>query len=763
MVFSFIYDHYGTFRDSDSDEYDPYDFLNDVWYGYDASDTDEYDSEDSDFIRMNEREKKRQIARDGRRQKAKDIQQTHAVQRQIAAVFQLSNDPGSYLSRLPHEMIFAILLSYCGFPDNDVRLAAKGFDKVGLRVRIGLPFSGKRRGGRHGTVVSGTVAGYDWKCDEHMVRLASGEDVQVQVDGIGRNGCHVEFGDASDDAVKIPSQLCEVTLDWIKEKFKQINVEINKMSLDKIIFPPLQGDTCQACKAKVSGKDEFGQNRQINCFIKFGLSSDDGRGIPVDKIWESGCHQREVYFYSFLYTMLSQFIAPECYYAHCDMECRQSVLLLQHLSESHSVGSHLGLTQPQLKQALLSLAVLHSSFWGTSGINELFADAGQGSVKHIATTPLHALTARLQAARSHLISALPSAKADFAFLFENVRFLYFHFATRPVTLTHSDVRPDHLFFPASARSPAVIVDWQRCQPGVAVRDVTTLLAAGCTSQKEDVHHRLITFYAKELNRSVVGRKYTASDAYADYQLYLLLHMLELAVFIDAVDAGSQRRRQDALKSLLRRVAGIVVAVRSFDLFREVVRREGGRRSDRMTRLAPRCYHQIAAVRRQMMYGLQKGKYFFGCPHFDFGEECTFFEWTTSTSEVQESGAPLCIVHREVASVRYSLKPATLGKAYYCCSADGEDQCRLFRWLEDGKDSNVAEADRATGGRVCRNWSQSGHCRFGARCYHVDSHTTINLPPRAKSTSADAVSQTKCRYWENGRSCPYGKCCRFAHV
>eukprot|EP00118_Oscarella_pearsei_P018985 m.198629 g.198629 ORF g.198629 m.198629 type:complete len:106 (+) comp39562_c0_seq18:161-478(+) len=81
MVFNFMYHFYGA--------------------DYDVWDHDVYDSDsDDDYyysMQKAKQEKQRRTARDGRRQKAEEMQQTHTVRQQLAVVFQLSKDTSSYL------------------------------------------------------------------------------------------------------------------------------------------------------------------------------------------------------------------------------------------------------------------------------------------------------------------------------------------------------------------------------------------------------------------------------------------------------------------------------------------------------------------------------------------------------------------------------------------------------------------------------------------------------------------------------------------
>eukprot|EP00118_Oscarella_pearsei_P019014 m.199159 g.199159 ORF g.199159 m.199159 type:complete len:755 (+) comp39566_c0_seq4:74-2338(+) len=715
----------------------------------DSDDEDEEDdSDEGESSLLDTREKQQAKARKSRQQKTKEIRRTRFIRHQLATVLQLSKDASSYLSLLPHEMITAVL-NLCDFPENDVRLMTSGFDKVGIRVRLFLPDC-------RGSFVRGRVSGYDGNHDKHSVKLVSGEVVQVQMDGIGRNRYRAVYDTCHVQLIKVPSQPREVTIEWLRKIFSKQNLAVKKLRTVEVTFSRLEGTTCLACAAEANCKSKSGRSRQINCFVKLGLISDDGRGISVKKMWESGCYEREVYFYSKLSKEIPLKISPECHYSHCEAESLQSVLVLEDLTVSYTKGNIAGLTPVQLRQALHSLAILHSSFWSNRALQTSF-DTAQGKMKHITSMPLLALSSGLEAALPHLLAALPSAELDFHFLLENVRFLYFRFAKRPVTLIHADVFPSHLFFPEATDSPAVIVDWQRCQPGISIRDVATVLATGCVDQPKAIHRSLIKFYVRKLE---VACDFDVVDVFDDYRLYLLLHMLELAVFLDIV-GSRQRQRQKALRKQLKLVADVVVAVRSFRFFRSAVVSDSSFTKVRYVIPVPTCRHGLDAVRTLLASGENKGRCFFGCPLFDVGKECGYFRWIESRNKGQETGAPVCIAHGKVAAIRFSLKLATLGKAFYCCSLQNKDQCDLFKWLEDGEGSSLKEPDEiAKSGKICHNWSKTGRCRFGDDCCYL--HTKANLPSDGPSRPTEALPERKCGFWARRRICPYGKRCHLAH-
>lgn len=121
---------------------------------------------------------------------------------------------------------------------------------------------------------------------------------------------------------------------------------------------------------------------------------------------------------------------------------------------------------------------------------------------------------------------------------------------------------------------------------------------------------------------------------------------------------------------------------------------------------------------------------------------------------------------------------------------------LFVFVE----RNASKPSSGHGQVLCRNWAQSGHCRFGSSCHFKASHTPANrlmtakgrgekpaegvgrgrgryfvsaYPRRQDERKAQAVDDgrkdrtgpslgPKCRYWAKSRSCPYGEGCYFSY-
>ena len=320
-------------------------------YGSYADDDDEDDDDEYDDL-MWSRDRQRHRARIDRRRKAVEIRTTRENRRKLATVFELGKDANSRLSRLPHEIV-ALLLAYCGFPANDLRLVSKGFDRVGMTVRVSLPVQSAAANlppmplqRRH--FLRGHVTGYDSHSDEHVIRLVNGERVKFQVEGIGRNGAHVEFID-DDDGVSedngFPLQPSDVTLEWIQRQLFPNAVELS--SVEELVFASSQGKTCRACSACI---EEVNPSQSVRVFIKMGLTSECAADVEnresVESVWASGCHEREIFFYSTLLPNSPQSIAPRCYYARCDADQHQSILVLDDLSPTWKPGdADLGLTQ----------------------------------------------------------------------------------------------------------------------------------------------------------------------------------------------------------------------------------------------------------------------------------------------------------------------------------------------------------------------------------------------------------------------------------
>jgi hypothetical protein len=673
MVWSLLWDPFDNLDIDDIFYHINHDFAfvsDDSFFDEDFSDTSSDSSDDSPFVCSPE---KKQSQRD-RRRRAKELQETRKARLLLATVYQLSKDNSSYLSVLPHEIV-SLIMSYCDCSENDLRLMSQGFDYVGMAVTVPLPLLSRSREPRDRKVISGFVSGYDIDCDEHQLCLVNGERIKVQVNGIGKNGCQVTFGETSapTSGISHPTSPQEISYVWLKHILKysrDFEYAVDCVGMES-------GDTCQTCAIHVHPLDC--EDADHSLFLKFSLPHSPN----VEEIWQSGCYQREAYFYNALLENMPQSLAPRVHLAHCDYEQRQSLIVLQDMRmDVESCVIKGGFRSYQVARLLQSLALLHASWWDSHLLSKYFAESSRGHAHQITFTPLHSLVSRLNSALPLLKGLLPATLHNNAdSLKKDVRFIYTRFAQRSLTLCHCDVRPEHTFIPSSPARLAVLVDWQRCSLGVAIRDVTTVLAS-CEEglQYEGWHQEMVSYYSTELRRCVP--EYAGeSDCFNDFCIYALLYMSELVVALwKARQQSNQSQHISYIERTLHCVIQTVIKVKSFDVLREYVSTVVTP-GDVETIPPPFCYHSEPAVRRRMPSGIKKGDLFFSCPRFEIGKECSFFRWTTAMDKNQGSGVPLCVAHEKATEVRYSLLPETLGRGYYCCS-ETENPCKFKKWVEN---------------------------------------------------------------------------------
>ena len=116
-----------------------------------------------------------------------------------------------------------------------------------------------------------------------------------------------------------PTSPQEVTYKWIKHILKysrDFEYTVDCVGMET-------GGTCQACSIHVRPLDPA--DVECSLFVKFSLP----HSPKVEEIWQSGCYQREAYFYSSLLDNTPQSLAPNVHLVHCDFEQRQSVMVVQ--------------------------------------------------------------------------------------------------------------------------------------------------------------------------------------------------------------------------------------------------------------------------------------------------------------------------------------------------------------------------------------------------------------------------------------------------
>jgi aminoglycoside/choline kinase family phosphotransferase len=189
--------------------------------------------------------------------------------------------------------------------------------------------------------------------------------------------------------------------------------------------------------------------------------------------------------------------APQCYFAHIDLDANDFVLLLEDVAPARQGDQLSGCSADEAAVAIAELPGLHAPRWGDETLNAL--------------DWLHRNTPETRGFLGQLLRLLHPGfveryadrlSPDVLRMSERVVDAVDHLddRPRPWTVTHGDYRLDNLLFGAAATDRVVVVDWQTAGLGPGVADLSYFLGGSLISEERraneealvrDYHQRML--------------------------------------------------------------------------------------------------------------------------------------------------------------------------------------------------------------------------------------------------------------------------------
>jgi Ecdysteroid kinase-like family len=205
--------------------------------------------------------------------------------------------------------------------------------------------------------------------------------------------------------------------------------------------------------------------------------------LPIAQFY--GLYSTEVGFYRDASTGFGV-RTPACYYADVSADASQCVLLLEDLNGSLAIDQIDGCPIDRAEQVIDALAVMHASGWDKPELKEIgwlrpFDNPAYLAVGDTIKAGLPTVMARYP----DLDPGVCEAAALFA---EHVPDLYrWTVQTQPLTISHTDLRLDNLFFDVPDGSPLAILDWQLTVRASGAFDVSYFICQSLTEDNRRAH------------------------------------------------------------------------------------------------------------------------------------------------------------------------------------------------------------------------------------------------------------------------------------
>ena len=212
---------------------------------------------------------------------------------------------------------------------------------------------------------------------------------------------------------------------------------------------------------------------------------------------------------------------PSCYYADVSNDGTACVLLLEDLIGSLAIDQIDGCPPERADVVIDAMAAMHGANWNKESLKDIAWLRPFDNPAYLSTGDL------IRAGLPTILSRYPDLPADAVELVslyaDNVPHVFaWAVATQPMTISHTDLRLDNLFFDLPDGSPLAILDWQLTVRGSGSFDMSYFICQSLTEENRRAHEeRLVKRWHDGLVAAGVTG-YAHDQAWYDYRMSITM-------------------------------------------------------------------------------------------------------------------------------------------------------------------------------------------------------------------------------------------------
>ena len=286
----------------------------------------------------------------------------------------------------------------------------------------------------------------------------------------------------------------------------------------------------------------------------------------LDLVEMFGFYEREINFYRHATGDVTNI--PRSHYADVSASGRGFALILEDLSHCRVPDQVTGCSATDATTVMVELAKLHAHHWHIDR-NPTFAWLSKGNEgKYREGEAQYAMVYEpFLAVYGDRLSSHGRRVADLCRT-KTMQMADTAIATRPLTLTHMDLRLDNVLFNDGATagiSPVYFIDWQLCVQGVGALDVAYFIAWSMDDEtrRANTQSLMHTYHRALHDAGVTGYSYAEFED--DVRRSLLLVAMMASFGAIAVPASNQRGL-DLIEALVMRTYLTVDDMRAYEMF-----------------------------------------------------------------------------------------------------------------------------------------------------------------------------------------------------
>ncbi|RYY25352.1 MAG: hypothetical protein EOP62_13840 [Sphingomonadales bacterium] len=355
------------------------------------------------------------------------------------------------------------------------------------------------------------------------------------------------------DALAIPEDIDDITLEWLQSSLKSrdIDDELRSFSVAPIGEGFGQTGIAALIRLDYANTAKSSANRPETLVIKMATPDPTRRAVARSM----NLYDREVRFYQTLAEDVRVRV-PRCFFAQISEDGLAYALLLEGFADHRPGDETIGCSIEDARIAVPELARLHAPNWDSALAKSMSSFPAIDQAKYEQAWD------RMIADFGHLVpEEIQSAKARYI---ERIPSLVRWIGSDPITVIHADYKLDNLLFgPPGSPDPIVVLDWQGMRPGKPIQDFAYLIGQNMNSELRRAQEvGLLKLYLEALEKE--GITYDFSTAYSDYRK-ATLYLWSYVIAITGLMVNNHERAIRRKSGLIQRAASAVMDLDTLSL------------------------------------------------------------------------------------------------------------------------------------------------------------------------------------------------------
>jgi hypothetical protein len=339
-------------------------------------------------------------------------------------------------------------------------------------------------------------------------------------------------------AMMLPAKINDVTAAWLDEALHENGFFGKDVKIGSIDIKTMGvGEGFQSDMTRIFPSYASPLQGPKSMVIKLPSSYEPANSVAM----MFNTYEKEIRFYREI-APFSPIRTPKLYLGEFNTEAKRWVLLMEDCAYCKQIDQVKGLTEPQLRQAILKIADFHAHWWDLPILNTITWMARARSPQAYALSGLYRGCWDMAVNSPDFLSALPpGGKEEGLKIYDAFQTMIEQALVDKPTITHFDFRCDNLFIDESnPADPLLVFDWGAATIYRGPVDVAYMMAESVETglRRKVESDMLLMYYNRLMEKGVTD--YSFDECKTDYMGGLLLYSYIPVLAYSRLDLSNER-------------------------------------------------------------------------------------------------------------------------------------------------------------------------------------------------------------------------------